>query len=166
MLGAPLGAGTAHVVLLGAVGIDQRPERAEEFREIAGEAGCFAGLTGHDTLLRPLSAVGAGSTGLLFRRRRTRLGSVHNRSEFIKNWYESVRPWLLLRSSLLGSYGDARYLDVTRVTYCRFYSHDPGSAVPCPRGCAPLHQRQLPQTRRRRRSSKRGLGVWPDSSSI
>src|SRR5436305_7348348 len=69
MLGAPLGAGAAHVVLFRAVGIDQRSERTEEFREIAGEAGCFAGLTGHDTLLRPLSAVGAGSTGLLFRRR-------------------------------------------------------------------------------------------------
>src|SRR5690242_6128476 len=56
VLGAPLGGGAAPVVQLGAVGIDQRAERAEEFREIAGEAGCFAGLTGHDTLLRPLSA--------------------------------------------------------------------------------------------------------------
>src|SRR5262245_52255252 len=65
----------------------------------------------------------AGSTGLLFRRRDSRLGSVHNRSEFIKNWYESVRPRFLLRSSLLGSYGDARRLDVTEVTSFRFGAH-------------------------------------------
>src|SRR5215510_9624025 len=61
------------------------------------------------------------STGLLFCRRVLRLGSVQHRSEFIKNWYESVRSWSLLRALLPGSYGSERILDVTRVTYLLFF---------------------------------------------
>src|SRR5215470_7798356 len=85
-----------------------------------------------------------------FRRRCTRLGSVHNRSEFIKNWYESVRPWFLLRSSLPGSYANARRLDVSCVTlfvFCRrvfVVAPTERLEAACPAGPAPLHQRQLP----------------------
>src|SRR4029450_1400998 len=106
----------------------------------------------------------AGSTGLLFRRRDSRLGSVHNRSEFIKNWYESVRPRFLLRSSLLGSYGDARRLDVTRVTGFSFWRAQAELWCLALSGVRRYISANFPKPQRRRRSTTRRQGAHGPST--
>src|SRR5262249_50873649 len=73
----------------------------------------------------------------------------HDRTEFIKIWYEFARVPVVFRSVLPESYERPRPPDVSGITFrAIFFWSGSGQRAACPGGFAPLHQRQLSLNRR------------------